>query len=132
MRVSIPRGWVVCHPERSGAGFLSLVNEMAMITAFVRQLRASAVIRALHNAGVGGLTAYAVHGISGEKSTFLHSSYPFEPAHLPESIKIEVICDEGMTDQIVGLIAQEAKTGAPGDGIIAIQHIDRVVRIKDL
>jgi nitrogen regulatory protein PII len=129
---TIPGLGVVCCSERSRAGFSSLVNEMAMIIAYVRQLRASAVIRALNNAGVGGLTAYAVHGISGEKSTFLHSSYPFEPAHLPESIKVEVICDEGMTDQIVGLIAKEAKTGVPGDGIIAIQHIERVVRIKDV
>jgi nitrogen regulatory protein PII len=104
---------------------------MRMIIAYVRPLRASAVIRALHKAGVGGLTVYAVRGISGEKSTFLHSSYPFEPTHLPESVKIEVICDEEKTDQIVALIAKEAKTGAAGDGIIAIQNIERVVRILD-
>jgi nitrogen regulatory protein PII len=104
---------------------------MKMISAYVRTQCAPHLIRELHKAGVKGLTAYIVHGMSGETSTFLYSKRPFELTHLPESLKIEVICDEGSIDKIVALIAEGARTGRPGDGIIAVQDIDRLVRIRD-
>lgn len=44
---------------------------MKMISAYVRTQRAPHLIRKLHKAGVKGLTAYIVHGMSGETSTFL-------------------------------------------------------------
>ena len=104
---------------------------MKMISAYVRTQCSAYLIRELHKAGVGGLTAYTVRGISGETTTFLYSKRPFEVNHLPESLKIEVICDDASTNEIVALIARMAKTGAPGDGIIAIQDVERVVRIRD-
>jgi nitrogen regulatory protein PII len=104
---------------------------MKMISAYVRPHCSPSLMRELHQAGVGGLTAYTVRGMSGEAATFLYSKRPFEVNHLPESIKIEVICDDASSDEIVALIARMAKTGAPGDGIIAIQDVERVVKIRD-
>jgi nitrogen regulatory protein PII len=104
---------------------------MKMISAYVRTQGSPDLMRELHKAGVGGLTAYTVRGMSGETATFLYSKRPFEVNHLPESLKIEVICDDASTDDIVALIARMAKTGAPGDGIIAIQDVERIVRIRD-
>ena len=104
---------------------------MKMISAYVRPRCSPDLMRELHKAGVGGLTAYAVRGMSGEAATFLYSKRPFEVNHLPESLKIEVICEEASVDTIAALIARMAKTGAPGDGIIAIQDVERVVRIRD-
>lgn len=105
---------------------------MKMISAYVRTQRASNVIRALYDAGITGLTVYMVRGLSGEQSTFLHSVEPFEPTHLPESVKFEIICEEGMLDKIVALIAQSAKTGYPGDGMIAVQDVERATRIREI
>lgn len=104
---------------------------MKLVSAYVRMERAAQLMRELHRAGVGGLSAYVVRGMSGETSTFFYSKRPFEPSHLPESLKLEVICDEDSVDKIVALITREAKTGAPGDGIIAIQAIEQVHRIRD-
>jgi len=104
---------------------------MVIILAYVRESQASAVLRALHDAGVGGLTAYSVHGMSGERPTFLYSDRPFEPEHLPESVKIELVCSEEAADSIVALIAKEARTGRPGDGMIAVQAVNRFLRISD-
>jgi nitrogen regulatory protein PII len=104
---------------------------MKMISAYVRTQGSPDLMRELHKAGVGGLTAYTVRGMSGETATFLYSKRPFEVNHLPESLKIEVICDDASTDEIVALIARMAKTGAPGDGLIAIQDVERIVRIRD-
>ena len=89
-------------------------------------------MRELYQAGMGGITAYAVHGIRGETSTFLHSMRPFEVNHLPESIKLEVVCSEESIDKIIKLIAWAARTGAPGDGIIAVQDVERVVKIRNV
>jgi nitrogen regulatory protein P-II 1 len=104
---------------------------MVMIVAYVRSLRAPALLRTLHGRGIG-VTAFLVHGLSGEKSTFLYSSHPFEPAHLPEAVKIEVVCNEESVDEVIALIAKEAKTGEPGDGIIATIKVDRCIRIRDM
>jgi nitrogen regulatory protein PII len=108
------------------------MKPMMFVIAYVRKLRAPAVLRALHEAGVGGATAYVVHGMSGDKATFLYSAHPFEPAHLPEAVKIEVVCAEDMTDQIVGVIANKAKTGESGDGVITIQRVERFMRIREM
>jgi nitrogen regulatory protein P-II 1 len=105
---------------------------MKMVTAYVRTQCAPRLLRALHEAGVGGLTTYVVRGMSGETSTFLYSKRPFELSHLPESLKLEVICDDAALDKIVALVTQQARTGSPGDGIIAIQDVERTVRIRDI
>lgn len=105
---------------------------MKLITAYLRIERGEQLMRALHDAGVSGLSAYVVHGISGETSTFLYSKRPFEPSRLPESLKLEVICDDASVEKIVQLITREAKTGAPGDGILSIQPVEQVHRIREL
>ena len=105
---------------------------MKLIIAYIRADCGANVMRELYEAGVGGITAYIVHGISGEASTFLYSKRPFEVNHLPESVKLEVVCADESIDKIVKLVAQTARTGNPGDGIIAVQDVERVVRIRDV
>jgi nitrogen regulatory protein PII len=105
---------------------------MKLVIAYIREQYATPVLRELHKAGVGGLTAYAVRGMSGETSTFLHSKRPFQLNYLPESVKLEVVCTEESIDKIVRLVAQAARTGSPGDGIIAVQDVERVLKIRDI
>lgn len=105
---------------------------MKLIIAYIRVECAAHVMRELHKAGVGGITAYVVRGMSGETSTFLYSKHPFEVNHLPESVKLEVVCSDESIDNIVKLLAQTARTGNPGDGIIAVQDVEKVLRIRDI
>ena len=105
---------------------------MKIVIAYVRTQCGPQLMRALHEAGVGGLTAYEVRGMSGETATFLYSKRPYELGHLPESLKIEVICEDDSVDKIIALIAQQARTGSPGDGIVALQDVERVLRIRDI
>jgi nitrogen regulatory protein PII len=105
---------------------------MKLAIAYIRPECAARVIRELYEAGVGGITAYEVRGMSGEKPTSLYSKHPFEINHLLESVKLEVVCSEESIDKIVKLVAQAARTGDPGDGIIAVQDVERVVRIRDV
>ena len=105
---------------------------MKLIVAYIRAKCAADVVRELHQAGVGGLTAYAVRGMSGETSTFLYSKRPFEINHLPDSVKLEVICTDDSADRIVQRIGRAARTGEPGDGVIAVQDVERIHRIREI
>lgn len=105
---------------------------MKIVIAYLRTQCAPQLMRALHEAGVGGLTATVVRGISGETSTFLYSKRPYELDHLPESLKLEVICNDDLVDKIIAVIALQARTGLPGDGIVAIQDVERVLKIRDI
>ena len=35
-------------------------------------------------------------------------------------------------DRIIKLIAQAARTGDPGDGMIAVQDVEKVLKIRDI
>jgi len=105
---------------------------MKIVKAYVRINRAAHVVKALRDAKVPGVTAYVVHGATGETSPTYHGLQPFEPSNLPESVKIEVICEDDLADGIVITIAQAAKTGYPGDGIITVEDVERIVRIRDV
>lgn len=105
---------------------------MKLIIAYIRLDRAANVMRELYETGVGGITAYVVRGMSGETSTFLYSKRPFEVNHLPESVKLEIFCSDESVDNIVKLLAQTARTGNRGDGMIAVQDVEKVLRIRDI
>jgi nitrogen regulatory protein PII len=101
-------------------------DPVKLLAAYIRAERAADVMRALHKAEIGGVTTYEVHGMSGETATFLHSNRPFEVRHLPEFIKLEVVCHEEILDRIIELLTGAASTGRPGDGIITVQDLEKV------
>jgi len=103
-----------------------------IVKAYIRVSRAAQVVQSLHKAGIPGLTAYIVHGTSAETPPSFHGLHPFDPSNLPESAKIEVICEEGQVDGIMATIAEAAKTGYPGDGIITVEDVEKFVRIRGL
>jgi nitrogen regulatory protein PII len=105
---------------------------MKIVKAYVRTSRAPQVVQALQKAGVPGLTAYTVHGTSAETPPSYHGLHPFDPSNLPESVKVEVICEEGFVDGIMTTIARAARTGYPGDGIITVEQVEKMVRIRDI
>jgi nitrogen regulatory protein PII len=82
-------------------------------------------MRELYEAGVGAITAYAVHGISGETTTFLYSKRPFEVNHLPESVKLEVVCSEESLDKIIQFIAGAAREGHKRTRIISRRSLTK-------
>jgi nitrogen regulatory protein P-II 1 len=89
-------------------------------------------MRAVYKAGAGGITAYNVHGLSGETASGLYTHRPFELNHLPEAVKLEVICSDESSNKMMQLIARCARTGNAGDGIIAVQEVTNAVRIRDM
>jgi nitrogen regulatory protein PII len=89
-------------------------------------------MRALYKAGVGGISAYEVRGLRAETKSTLYTHHPFELHHLDEAVKLEAICPDESVDRMVKLMAEHARTGEPGDGIIAIQEVKSLMRIHDI
>jgi nitrogen regulatory protein PII len=89
-------------------------------------------MRALYKAGVGGISAYEVRGLKAESKSTLYTHHPFELYHLDEAVKLEAICADESIDRMVSLIAEHARTGEPGDGVIAIQEVNSLMRIRDI
>ena len=63
-------------------------------------------------------------GAAGRFEATLESIYPKPKA------KLEVLCPDDQCDALVDLIRTAAHTGNPGDGIIMVVDLDRVVRIR--
>lgn len=104
---------------------------MKIVVAYLKINRAAEVIQTLHRSGVRGFTAYVVHGASADKQPVLHGVRPFDPANLPESAKIEIVCEDHLVDRIVETIVQTAKTGYTGDGIVTVMNVEKMLPIRD-
>jgi nitrogen regulatory protein PII len=104
---------------------------MKLVIAYIRPELTSNVMRALYKAGVGGISAYEVRGLRAETKSSLYTHHPFELDHLDEAVKLEAICTDESIDRMVTLIAEHARTGEPGDGVIAVQEVKNLMRIHD-
>ncbi len=94
---------------------------MRHVTAIIRSINLEKVVEALKNIGVKGITISEVKGIGEE--TVLYRPYSVHD-------KIEIIVSEGEVDKIVEIISEAAQTGESGDGIICVQEVDQLIKIR--
>ena len=105
---------------------------MKEITAIIQPHRLSHVIEALHALPhFPGLTVLEnVHGHGRGRGTggaFLLTEHNIQ---FHQKSLLLIVCDDAHCDEIVGRITQHARTGNTGDGIITVQDIARVIRIR--
>jgi nitrogen regulatory protein P-II 1 len=80
--------------------------------------------------GVTGLTVTEVKGFGRQKGhTELYRGAEYVVDFLPK-VKIEVVVDDGVVDQVVDAIIKAARTGKIGDGKIFVQDVQQVIRIR--
>ena len=91
---------------------------MKKIEAIVRKDKFKDVYQVLEKSGIGGLTVTEAKGFGHHRNG------------LKEKIKIEIYADEFQVDKIVDMIRAVAKTGATGDGKIAVLNLDKLYRIR--
>lgn len=93
------------------------------IHAYIRCSQLPKVEEALEGLGDVGFSFFRVKGI-GEYANF------FNPDHYVEHNQIEIFVHEDRVDAVVEAIAASAQTSLPGDGIVAVIPVERVVRIR--
>lgn len=109
-------------------------SERAMVVkkieAVIKPFKLDDVKDALHDAGVSGMTVTEVKGFGRQKGhTELYRGAEYVIDFLPK-VKVEVVVEDGLADNIVEAITAAARTGRIGDGKIFVSPIDEAVRIR--
>ena len=103
---------------------------MKQITAIVKPFKLEEVREALAEIGVSGLTVTEVKGFGRQKGhTELYRGAEYVVDFLPK-VKIEVVVEDTLADNVVEAIANAARTGRIGDGKIFVSTIEQAIRIR--
>jgi len=103
---------------------------MKLVTAIFKPSRLDAVIDALGEAGVSGLTVSEVRGYGRQQGkTEVYRGAEYEVRLLPK-VKVEVACSGAELDRVIESISTAANTGTIGDGKIFVTPMDTIVRIR--
>ncbi len=103
---------------------------MKKIEAIIKPFKLDDVKDALNEVGIKGMTISEVKGHGrqkGHKEIYRGAEYVVD--FIPK-IKIEVIVDAEMVDQVVDTIRNAANTGKIGDGKIFVLPVDDVIRVR--
>lgn len=103
---------------------------MKKIEAVIKPFKLDDVKEALNQIGIAGITVTEAKGFGRQKGhTELYRGAEYVVDFLPK-VKIEVVVNETMADQVVEAIQNAAQTGRIGDGKIFISTIDEAIRIR--
>ena len=103
---------------------------MKLVTAIIKPFKLDEVREALTAIGHNGITVTEVKGYGRQKGhTELYRGAEYVVDFLPK-IKIELVVDDKILDQVVEAIEESARTGKIGDGKIWITKVEDVIRIR--
>jgi nitrogen regulatory protein P-II 1 len=100
------------------------------IEAVIKPFKLDDVKDALHEIGVSGITVTEVKGFGRQKGhTELYRGAEYVIDFLPK-VKVEVVVEDMIVENVIEAITQAARTGRIGDGKIFVIPIDEAVRIR--
>lgn len=103
---------------------------MKLVKAIVRPNKVDEVIEALRKAGVAGVTVTEVRGHGKQKGhTAIYRGKEYNVSLLPK-MEVELVVDDGATDEIIKTIIAAARTGEIGDGRVFVIPVERSYRIR--
>ncbi|MDD2700655.1 MAG: P-II family nitrogen regulator [Sideroxydans sp.] len=97
--------------------------EFCNVTAIIRGDALEKVEQQLHGIGVNGISVMRVKGY-GEYANF------YSPEGLTSHVRVEIFTAARAAETIAQTIMDAACSGVPGDGIVAVQPVDKVYRIR--
>jgi nitrogen regulatory protein P-II 2 len=103
---------------------------MKMIVAIIKPSRLDAVLDAVTEAGVSGLTVTEVRGYGRQKGkTEVYRGAEYEVKLLPK-VKLEIAVSNDMEARVVEAVGRAANTGKIGDGKIFVMDLETALRIR--
>jgi nitrogen regulatory protein P-II 1 len=103
---------------------------MKQVTAVIKPFKLDEVREGLAEVGVTGLTVTEVKGFGRQKGhTELYRGAEYVVDFLPK-VKVEVVVDDGVVENVVDAIIKAARTGKIGDGKIFVRNVEQVIRIR--
>jgi nitrogen regulatory protein P-II 1 len=113
-------------PESSAEG----LSRVKKIEAIIKPFKLDDVKDALHDVGVSGITVTEVKGFGRQKGhTELYRGAEYVIDFLPK-VKIEVVVEDSLVDNVVEAIENAARTGRIGDGKIFVFDVEQAIRIR--
>ena len=103
---------------------------MKKVEAIIKPFKLDDVKEALNKIGVTGMTITEVKGFGrqrGHKEIYRGAEYQVD--FVPK-VQIGIVVDTDLSDQVVDVIKETAKTGKIGDGKIFITSLEEAVRIR--
>ena len=103
---------------------------MKKIEAIIKPFKLDDVKDALNKIGINGMTINEVKGFGrqrGHKEIYRGAEYQVD--FVPK-VRIDVVVDSSLADQVVEAISKSANTGKIGDGKIFVQPLESVIRIR--
>ena len=101
-----------------------------LVIAVIKPHRLEAVVEALQDTNVQGLTASEVRGFGrqgGHTETYRGTEYHVD--FIPK-VRVEILVDAADTDRVVDRIVQAARTEKIGDGKVWVTEVESVTRIR--
>jgi nitrogen regulatory protein PII len=103
---------------------------MKKIEAIIKPFKLDEVKEALQEAGIQGITVLEAKGFGRQKGhTELYRGAEYVVDFLPK-VKIEVVIEDNLTDNVVEAIENAARTGRIGDGKIFVFDVEQAIRIR--
>jgi nitrogen regulatory protein P-II 1 len=100
------------------------------IEAIIKPFKLDDVKDALHEVGVSGLTVVEVKGFGRQKGhTELYRGAEYVIDFLPK-VKVEVVVEDSLVQNVVEAIENAARTGRIGDGKIFVMDLEQAIRIR--
>ena len=113
------------------ANMLDKEMDMTKLEAIVQPNKFDAVKGALVEIGIDGMTVSEVRGHGRQKGhTETYHGHEYSVDLLPK-IKIEIVTEDQLVDQIVDAIIKNAATGRIGDGKIFVSKVEEAIRIRN-
>jgi len=103
---------------------------MKKIEAIIQPFKLDDVKGALSAIGINGMTVIEVRGYGrqrGHKEIYRGAEYQVD---FTPKLKIKIVVDKDIVDQVIEEIISSARTGKIGDGKIFVLPVENVIRIR--
>ena len=103
---------------------------MKLVTAIVKPFKLDEVKDALKDVGIQGMTVTESRGFGRQRGhTEVYRGAEYQIDFVPK-VRIEVLVDDKLVDQVIEAITESARTGSIGDGKIWVVPAESVTRIR--
>jgi nitrogen regulatory protein P-II 1 len=99
------------------------------IECFIQPFKLEEVKNALIDAGVEGITLSDVSGF-GKQRGYIAGEIPNKEVKFLPKVKLEIVVDEEILDNVTNTIVRLAQTGEFGSGKIFILPVEDAIRIR--
>ncbi|CAM3962228.1 P-II family nitrogen regulator [Corynebacterium belfantii] len=103
---------------------------MKLVTAIVKPFTLTDIKDALEQVGVHGMTVTETQGFGQQKGhTEVYRGAEYALDFVPK-IKIEIVINDDLLDDVVKAIVDSAHTGKIGDGKVWVTTVDDLIRVR--